>query len=106
MEGWIAWAFQATQAAEDPLARYGLPAIFLVMLLKEIGVPIPVPGDLIMLGAVARAAAGQFDLGAVILTFEVALILGGLVQYALARGPGRGVLARFGPTVGLTPARL
>ena len=93
--------------ADDPLgAIYGLPAIFLVMLLKEAGVPIPVPADLIMLGAAARAAAGPLDLFGVIVTFEVAMLLGGVIQYALARGPGRGVLYRFGRYIGLTGPRL
>ena len=33
----------------------------------------------------------------------VALLLGGLIQFVLARGPGRGLLSRFGRYVGLTP---
>ena len=40
------------------LATYGLVAIFVIMLLKEIGLPIPIPGDLIMLVTAAQAAAG------------------------------------------------
>jgi membrane protein DedA with SNARE-associated domain len=32
-------------------AGYGVLAIFVVMLLKEIGVPLPVPSDLIMVAA-------------------------------------------------------
>src|SRR4051794_38106963 len=91
---------------DELLGTYGLPAIFVVMLLKESGIPIPIPGDLIMLGAAARAAAGQFDLVAMILTFEVAMLLGGIVQYLLARGPGRGFVYRFGRYVGLTRPRL
>jgi membrane protein DedA with SNARE-associated domain len=96
----------APAPTDDLLTVYGLPAIFLVMLLKEAGAPIPIPGDLIMLGAVARAVAGQFDLVTVILTFEIAMILGGMAQYALARGPGRGFIYRFGRYIGLTGPRL
>jgi len=33
----------------------------------------------------------------------VALLLGGSIQFVLARGPGRGLLSRFGRYVGLTP---
>lgn len=98
--------FLPLAAEADPLATYGLPAVFVIMLLKEAGVPIPIPGDLIMLGAVARAVAGQFDLLTVILVFEVAMVLGGIVQYLLARGPGRGLVYRFGRYVGLTQPRL
>ncbi len=41
--------------ADQFLDAYGLLAVFAIMLLKEIGVPVPIPSDLIMLGAAARA---------------------------------------------------
>jgi membrane protein DedA with SNARE-associated domain len=88
------------------LDTYGVGLLFAIILLKEIGVPVPVPGDLLMLVAGARAALGFFSLWAVLLAATVAGFLGALVQYWLARGPGRGFLYRFGRYVGLTPARL
>jgi len=39
------------------LDTYGVGLLFGIILLKEIGLPIPVPGDLLMLFAGARAAA-------------------------------------------------
>jgi membrane protein DedA with SNARE-associated domain len=36
----------------------------------------------------------------------IALVLGGLIQFVLARGPGRGLLYRFGRSIGLTSPRL
>lgn len=84
----------------------GLPIVFLVMLLKEAGIPIPVPGDVIMLGAAARAASGQWNLAAVIAVFEVAMIAGGTAQYLLARGPGRRLVYELGCRLGLTSDRL
>lgn len=84
----------------------GLPGVFLVMLLKEAGIPVPIPGDVIMLGAAARAATGQWNLAAVIAVFEVAMIAGGSVQYFLARGPGRRFVYRLGRYIGLTASRL
>ncbi len=71
------------------LDAYGLLAIFGIMLLKEIGIPVPIPSDLIMLGAAARAAQGRFSLLAVFLAILAPMVVGGLVQYAIARGPGR-----------------
>lgn len=85
---------------------YGLVAVFALILLKEAGVPVPVPSDVLMLGAAARAATGQWSLPAVILTVELAMILGGSAQYALVRGPGRRFVYRVGRYVGLTPERL
>ena len=42
------------------LAGSGLAALFIVMLLKEIGVPVPIPSDLIMITAGVQLAAGAF----------------------------------------------
>lgn len=88
------------------LDTYGVGLLFAVLLLKEIGVPIPVPGDLLMIVAGARSAAGGLPLWGVLLSAFVAGVVGAFVQYLVARGPGRGVIYRFGKYIGLTPARL
>lgn len=101
---------QFTELATQFLETYGLLAIFSIMLLKEIGIPVPIPADLIMLGAAASAAAGKFDAqGGWIAAFVVILIpmfLGGIVQFGLAKGPGRALVYRIGKYIGLTQARL
>jgi membrane protein DedA with SNARE-associated domain len=88
------------------LVQYGLAAIFIIMLTKSAGVPIPIPGDVIILAAAARAAAGKFVLWQAFLVILLAVIFGGLIQFMLARGPGRNLLYRFGRYIGLTTARL
>ena len=88
------------------LDTYGVLLLFGVILLKEIGVPVPFPGDLLMLLAGARAATGNLALWEVLVAATVAGFAGAFVQYFLARGPGRGFIYRFGKFVGLTPARL
>ncbi len=88
------------------LDSYGLLAIFVVLLVKEIGVPLPIPGDFIMLSAAAQAAAGQFILWQAFLAIVAALVVGDWVQYALVRSVGRPILYRFGRYIGLTPSRL
>ena len=50
------------EALDGFLKAYGLAAIFAVLLVKAVGVPIPVPADLIMLAAAARAAEGKLPL--------------------------------------------
>lgn len=101
---------QITQLATQFLETYGLLAIFSIMLLKEIGIPVPIPADLIMLGSAASAAAGKFDSQggwvAVFLVILIPMCIGGLVQFGLARGPGRALVYRIGKYIGLTPARL
>lgn len=88
------------------LDTYGVGLLFVIILVKEIGVPLPVPGDLLMLFAGARAAAGYLPIWGVLLASVAAGMVGALVQYLLAKGPGRGFIYRFGRYVGLSPARL
>ncbi len=88
------------------LVQYGLAAIFIILLIKTIGVPIPIPADLIVLTAAARSAQGKLILWQAFIAILIALILGGFIQFVLARGPGRGLLYRFGRYIGLTSSRL
>ena len=88
------------------LVQYGLAAIFIILLIKTIGIPIPIPADLIILSAAARVAQGKLNLWQTFIAIFVALVIGGLIQFLLARGPGRGLLYRFGRYIGLTSARL
>jgi membrane protein DedA with SNARE-associated domain len=88
------------------LIHYGLIATFIIMLIKTIGVPIPIPGDVIIFTAAVRVAQGKLIGWQVFLAILVALVLGGLIQFVLARGPGRGVLYRFGRYIGLTKPRI
>ena len=47
---------------ESFLNLYGLPAIAIVLLIKSIGVPIPIPADVLMFIAAARVASGADSL--------------------------------------------
>jgi membrane protein DedA with SNARE-associated domain len=88
------------------LVQYGLLAIFIIMFTKSVGVPIPIPADVIILATAARAAEGKFVLWQAFLVVLLAVIVGGLIQFWLVRGPGRSLLYRFGRYIGLTSARL
>lgn len=88
------------------LEMYGLAAIFGIMLLKSIGIPIPIPADVVMLAASARAASGKINVGAAFIALLIALAVGGVIQFALIRGIGRGVLVRYGRFLGITEERL
>jgi membrane protein DedA with SNARE-associated domain len=91
---------------EELLTTYGLAAIFVVMLVKGIGIPIPIPGDLIMIFTAAQVALGRVDLGIAFVVLLIAMVAGGSVQFLLARALGRKFLYRIGGYVGLTQARL
>lgn len=76
------------------------------MLLKEMGVPIPIPSDLIMITAGVEAATGQAAPLALLFAVAAATFIGGSVQYILLRAAGRPAIQRLGPLVGLTPDRV
>src|SRR4030088_1560571 len=88
------------------LDSYGVAAACAVLLIKAIGVPIPIPGDVILLATAARAAEGKVLLWLAFVGLLVALILGGTVQFWLARGPARRLVVKYGHRVGLTERRL
>jgi len=79
----------------DFLSRYGLLAIFAVMLFKELGVPVPVPSDLIMITAGVQAGLGDLGLPELTLAIWVAMLVGGSAQFLIAR---RYSGLRFDPT--------
>jgi membrane protein DedA with SNARE-associated domain len=88
------------------LDSYGVAAACAVMLIKAVGVPIPIPGDVILLATAARAAEGKVLLWFAFLALLVALTVGGTLQFLLARGPARAVVMRYGDRLGLTESRL
>lgn len=87
----------------DALAIAGLAALLLV---KEAGVPIPVPGDLLVIGA-GVALAGDPSLAVVVLLVILAVgYVGGSVQFVLARRFLRRPLLATLERVGVSEARV
>ena len=82
------------------LESTALLAILGLILVKEAGVPIPVPGDLVVIGAGVAAGRGDLDPAIALLAIVVTSIVGGAVQYGLLRSVARPallrVVARFG----------
>jgi membrane protein DedA with SNARE-associated domain len=87
----------------DALALAGLVGL---LFLKEAGLPIPVPGDLVVIGAGIAAstlgAAGLLELVAILL----AGYAGGSLQFAFMRGALRQRFLRLLARVGVPQARL
>jgi membrane protein DedA with SNARE-associated domain len=65
-----------------------------LILVKEAGVPVPVPGDLVVIGAGVAAARGDFEPGTAILAIVAASLVGGITQYGLLRSLARPLLLR------------
>jgi len=72
-----------------------LLAIVGLILVKEAGIPVPVPGDLIVIGAGVAASRGELDPAVALGAIVVASIVGGAVQYGLLRSVARPLMLRI-----------
>jgi membrane-associated protein len=70
-------------------------AIAGLILVKEAGVPIPVPGDLVVIGAGIAANRGEVDPLVALVAIVLASVGGGIVQYGLLRSVARPLLLRL-----------
>src|SRR5438094_246642 len=77
--GRVVFGGSTMDALEAFLDSYGVAAACAVMLVKAIGVPIPVPGDVILLATAARAAEGKVLLWLAFVALLAALTVGGTV---------------------------
>jgi membrane protein DedA with SNARE-associated domain len=91
----VNWWDLIRNAGDTFLLQHGVLAAFVYLALEEGGVPIPVPGDFLMLALGARAREGSIVLWQVIAAMEAGTVLGSSVLYLLARRSGRGVVERL-----------
>src|SRR5689334_7782995 len=66
-----------------------------LILVKEIGVPVPVPGDLVVIGAGVAASRGDLDPVVALIALIVASVAGGTVQFGLLRSVARPAMLRL-----------
>ena len=84
----------------------GLAAVVGLLLVKEAGLPLPVPGDLLVLGAGVAAATGSVEPISALVLIVAATVAGGLIQFSLLRGSLRVRLLAVLRRVGLSEARV
>jgi membrane protein DedA with SNARE-associated domain len=99
MDSFAAWGLHFIEA-------HAQLALFLWLLLEEAGLPMPIPGDLVVLAAGARVGTGQMNLAVAVVLVEAATLLGASCLYWVARRGGRGVLYRYGKYLHLDAHRL
>src|ERR687883_45637 len=102
----VDWWTEVRLAMATFLDQHGIVAAFVFLLIEEAGVPVPVPGDFLMLILGVRARQGQVPLWEAIAVMEAATLLGATFLYAGARLAGRGLVYRYGRFVRLNPERL
>jgi membrane-associated protein len=102
----VNWWDLVREAGETFLVQHGVLAAFVYLALEEGGLPIPVPGDFLMLALGTRARDGSIVLWQVVAAMEAGTVLGSSLLYLLARRGGRGVVERYGPFIGVGPEQL
>jgi membrane protein DedA with SNARE-associated domain len=88
----------------DLLGHWGYPAIFVVVMLGNLGVPLPEESVLILAGCLVWD--GQLRLVPALAVGILSAIAGDNLGYWAAREYGRPVLERYGHWILLTPERL
>ncbi|MDQ3810949.1 MAG: DedA family protein [Chloroflexota bacterium] len=102
----MSWWEQVRLGLQGFLDQHGVLAGFLLVLIEEAGVPVPIPGDFLMIGLGVHARQGTVGLFHVLAVLEAATLLGGTVLYFLSARAGRGLVYQYGKYIHLTPARL
>ncbi len=88
------------------LAKHSFGAILLVVMIEEVGIPLPIPSDFLVVfaGTMADRSLPRLALFCVVLTVVSAIGASGL--YAIVRRGGRPLVERFGRYVHLGPDQL
>lgn len=83
-----------------------LPALFVLVLIEEAGIPIPIPGDtLVMIAGLQQGRSLLYD-ASVIGIASLAVFLGSSTLFTVMRRGGRPFLQRYGKFLHLHPNRL
>lgn len=97
--------FAFLEQLPDLVSSYGLPAIFIVILLESAGLPLP--GETMLLtGAVLAGSGNGLDIWAIIATAAAAAILGDNLGFWVGRRWGLRLLLRYGRYVHLDERKL
>jgi membrane protein DedA with SNARE-associated domain len=94
------------ESMQGLLRSHALVVVVVVIFFEELGVPSPIPGDLLMVFAGVRVSQGLDRLWMVLLVQEVATVLGASGLYALSRRYGRPLVERYGRFIHLGPESL
>ncbi|KFL32426.1 hypothetical protein JP75_02395 [Devosia riboflavina] len=94
---------EASNSVAPYIHSYGLLALFALIYLESLGLPLP--GETALLGAVALAYEGQLPILGIFGVVVVAAVLGDNTGYLIGRYGGRKLIARFGKLVGLNEDR-
>jgi membrane protein DedA with SNARE-associated domain len=84
--------------------EYGVAAVFVILTLESLGVPLP--GESLLVFSAVLAARGDISLVALFVSAWSGAVLGDNIGYLIGRKFGRSLLLRYGGKIGLNAERL
>jgi membrane protein DedA with SNARE-associated domain len=90
----------------DPLARYSLVAVLLAVMVEELGIPMPIPTDVLIVFTGTRVGLSVPHLVFSFVMLTMASTVGASCLYVIIRRGGRPLVERFGRYVHLGPKQL
>ncbi|MCL4545694.1 MAG: DedA family protein [Chloroflexi bacterium] len=88
---------------QQAIDHFGYAAIFLLIAIEGVGIPLP--GETALLVGGAAAGVGSLNITIVIIVAALGAIVGDNTGYVIGRNWGRLFVTRFGPRIGLTRER-
>ena len=100
------WAPHLLPTVAAFLAQHAVFSAFALLLLEEAGVPLPVPGDILMIVVGVRVYQAHLVLWQALAAMEAATVIGSSTLYGISGHLGRPLAYRYGRLVRLNPERL
>jgi membrane protein DedA with SNARE-associated domain len=88
------------------IAKYGFVLILFAVLLEEVGIPMPIPTDVLIVLAGVESHGIPERVGMWFVVLNIASALGATGLYTISRRGGRPLIDRFGKYVHLGPSQL
>lgn len=85
------------------IEKYSYFGLFLILLVEEAGIPLPLPGDL-FIGAASALPNSNYLL--VVATVTLATLTGSTVLFSLSKKVASPLLLKFGPKIKITPEKI
>ncbi len=96
---WLHWLYLLVRHNDDK-------ALFLLLFVEEAGVPLPMPGDVVIMFAGYRASQNLMGIFEAALSVTLGVQLGSTLLYILSRRFGHLILFRYGKFIHLDEAKL
>ncbi|HEY5601058.1 MAG TPA: DedA family protein [Patescibacteria group bacterium] len=83
--------------------KYSYFGLFLILLIEESGIPIPIPGDLFI---AATAALPDSNYLFIVTTVTISTLVGSTILFSLSKNFGYKLLLKYGKRIKFTPEKI